>query len=77
MSNCSHKRKLPDQWVSDIGWDGEEYGWWEDGDEVSTTVDIDLHRYKCTQCGEVMYYSSRARDHFENGTTYDIKGLNK
>jgi hypothetical protein len=39
-------------------------------------VDIDLHRYKCTQCGLVMYYSGRAREHFEEGKKFDwIKGL--
>ena len=36
----------------------------------STTVDIDLHRYKCTQCGQIFYYSSKARAHFE-GTKQD------
>jgi len=29
---------------------------------IQTTVDIDLHTYKCTQCGKVMYYSSATRD---------------
>lgn len=24
---------------------------------IQTLEDIDLHRYRCTQCGEVMYYS--------------------
>jgi len=37
-----------------------------------------LHRYKCTQCGEVMYYSGRAREHYEEGKKFDwIKGLDK
>jgi hypothetical protein len=45
---------------------------------VSTTVDIDLHRYKCTQCDEIMYYSGRARDYHENGVKSPwIKGLDK
>lgn len=26
-----------------------------------TTEDIDLHRYQCTQCGEVMFYSGEAK----------------
>jgi hypothetical protein len=63
---CNHTRQT-------CCWVGEDY-WSEDGsschtgrweyDSVTTTVDIDLHRYKCTQCGEIMYYSSRAREHF-------------
>ena len=32
-----------------------------------TYEDIDLHRYRCTQCGEVFYYSGRARDFYEQG----------
>jgi len=27
--------------------------------EVSTLVDIDLHRWRCTKCGFVGYYSQR------------------
>jgi hypothetical protein len=50
-------------------------GEWE-YDTVSTTVDIDLHRYKCTQCGEIMYYSGRAREYYEEGKKFDwIQGL--
>lgn len=54
---------------------GEVEGRWEYTTE-STTVDIDLHRYKCTQCGEIMYYSGRAKQHYEEGRKFDwIKGL--
>jgi hypothetical protein len=49
-------------------------GEWEYKTEY-TTVDIDLHRYKCTQCGEVMYYSGAAREYYETGV--DRKGLFK
>jgi hypothetical protein len=44
--------------------------------EYHTTEDIDVHRYKCTQCDKVYYYSGRAKNHFENGTSYEIAGLN-
>ena len=78
--SCNHQRTTS-RWV------GED-NWYDDGssmhtgdwvyDTVSTTVDIDLHRYKCTQCGEVMYYSGRARDYYEKGIKSDwITGLNK
>ncbi len=36
---------------------------WED-----TFKDIDLHRYKCTQCGEIGYYSGAAKDYYTKGT---------
>jgi hypothetical protein len=78
--SCDHQRTTK-QWV------GEDY-WYDDCssyhtgewvyETVSTTVDIDLHRYKCTQCGEVMYYSGRARQYHEEGKKFDwIKGLDK
>lgn len=77
---CTHTRDTS-RWVGDDYWydDGSSYhtGHWE-YDSVSTCVDIDLHRYKCTQCGEVMYYSGRARQHFEEGVKFDwINGLDK
>ena len=78
--SCNHQRTTS-RWV------GED-NWYDDGssmhtgdwvyDTVSTTVDIDLHRYKCTQCGEVMYYSGRARDYYEKGIkSVWITGLDK
>lgn len=33
----------------------------------NTYVDIDLHRFRCTQCGLVRYYSERARKFYEEG----------
>ena len=78
--SCNHQREIS-RWV------GED-NWYDDGssmhtgdwvyDTVSTTVDIDLHRYKCTQCGEVMYYSGRAKQYHEEGVKFDwITGLDK
>ena len=77
--SCNHQRETS-RWVGEDNWydDGSSMhtGEWE-YDSVSTTVDIDLHRYKCTQCGEVMYYSGRARDYYEKGIKSDwITGLN-
>lgn len=65
--SCNHQRETS-RWVEDDDW-YENYtatGHWE-YDSVSTTIDIDLHRYKCTQCNEVFYYSGRARDFYEQG----------
>ena len=75
--SCNHQRTTQ-QWVEDEDWspcDGGSTGHWEYSTE-NTYVDIDLHRYKCTMCGEVMYYSGRARQYYEEGVTFDwIKGL--
>jgi hypothetical protein len=73
--SCNHQRETS-RWVT-VDYFGEEIdGEWEYTTE-STTVDIDLHRYKCTMCNEVMYYSSRARDYYEKGIKSDwITGLN-
>jgi hypothetical protein len=77
--SCNHQR-TKSTWVDDDEWspnDGGSTGYWQ-YETVQTTVDIDLHRYKCTQCGEVMYYSGRAREYYEDGKKFDwIKGLDK
>ena len=76
--SCNHQAKQS-YWVSDFvnDWGDTEPGHWEHTTK-STTVDIDLHRYKCTQCNEVMYYSGRAKEHYTEGTKFDwIKGLDK
>jgi hypothetical protein len=69
--NCSHT-KTKQTWVTTDYWGEETEGKWE-SETVSTTVDLDLHRYKCTQCGEVMYYSGTAKEYYETGV--DRKGL--
>ena len=72
--SCNHQRHT-ERWVEEEDWySGEIVGGWEYNTEI-TTVDIDLHRYKCTQCGQVMYYSSAAREYYETGV--DRKGLFK
>ena len=71
---CNHQRETS-RWVT-VDYFGEEIdGEWEYTTE-STYVDIDLHRYKCTMCNEVMYYSGRARDYYEKGIKSEwITGL--
>jgi len=34
---------------------------------VSACEDIDIGRYKCTLCGEVMYYTGQWKNYFEKG----------
>lgn len=74
--SCNHLREVS-RWVETEDWyHGGSTGEWEYTTE-STTVDIDLHRYKCTMCNEVMYYSGRARAFYEDGVKSEwITGLN-
>lgn len=37
--------------------------------------DIDLHRFSCTKCGQMFYYSATARDFFEKGIESPMLGL--
>lgn len=75
--SCKHEASTS-RYVEEENWyTGEIEGRWEYS-TVSTTVDIDLHRYKCTRCGLVMYYSGRAREYYEEGKKFDwIQGLDK
>jgi hypothetical protein len=72
---CKHEY-TKSVYVEEENWySGEVEGRWE-YTTVSSTVDIDLHRYKCTQCDEIFYYSGRARDYYEKGIKSDwIQGL--
>ncbi len=72
--NCTHSR-TKETWVTTDYWGEETEGEWQ-YETINTTVDLDLHRYKCTQCGTVMYYSGRAREYYEEGKKFDwIEGL--
>lgn len=46
---------------------GEMITTMEQAYERSTYGDIDIGRFKCTQCGEVGYYTGQWRDFFEKG----------
>lgn len=73
---CEHS-KVISQWINEYvdDWGTTVDGHWEYYTD-STIEDIDLHRYRCTQCGEVMYYSGRAKEHYEEGKKFSwIKGL--
>jgi hypothetical protein len=69
--NCTHSR-TKETWVTTDYWGEETEGKWQ-YETISTTVDLDLHRYKCTRCGTVMYYSGAAKEYYETGV--DRKGL--
>jgi len=68
---CSHQR-TQSRWVTTDYFGEETEGQWEHNTE-STTIDLDTHRYKCTQCKKIMYYSGAAREYYETGV--DRKGL--
>jgi hypothetical protein len=59
-------------WVTKDYFGEECEGYWE-YETVSTTEDIDTHRYRCTMCKQIMYYSGAAREYYESGI--DSKGL--
>ncbi len=55
---------------------GETQTGWTQGGTRSTTVDLDTHRYRCTQCGEIGYYSHAARQFYEKDVkTPGVRGL--
>jgi len=74
MTECTHTKHVPGYWQDRADHDPEE---WEcggydlgpheyiEGYDEQTVVDIDTHRYKCTQCNKVFYYSERARQMYE------------
>jgi hypothetical protein len=76
MSTCDHyEHKL--EWTEEYDdWTGETSSSWKRS-VICLQEDIDIHRFKCTRCGEIGYYSSRARDYYENGIKCWVPGLDK
>ena len=64
--DCDHQetRRFYETWENELT--GEAEGQWT-SEETSLMVDIDLHRFKCSRCGQVGYYSGAARAYFEEG----------
>ena len=75
--SCNHQRqvevKTPIPVYSNyIGDSSVDISWvWE-----CTFEDIDIHRYKCTQCGEIGYYSGAAKDYYTKGIENPMLGPN-
>jgi hypothetical protein len=56
MNNeCDHTETVRGSWYSDLH-DTTDSGFWTDDYKKPTTVDVDLHRYKCIQCGKLFSY---------------------
>jgi hypothetical protein len=74
---CTHTRRTPDVYVESVDeFHGCDTSHWEYGVVESTTEDVDTHRYRCTQCGQIGYYSNAARKYYEAGVRAPgIKGL--
>ncbi len=82
-ATCIHGIKVEAHWEANPLYDWrmddddyvEEASNWVPAHTKDTSVDIDTHRYKCTQCGKIMYYSGAARSYYEDGTKSGIRGL--
>lgn len=73
MNNCTHSQRYS-KWITTNYYGEEIAGEWEHWTE-RTTVDVDLHRYKCTMCEKIMYYSGAAGQFYEKGIDSDVYGL--
>jgi hypothetical protein len=75
MIKCDHEETTT-TWVESQtdDWGYTEPDHWETKTK-SLCKDIDLHRYQCTRCKMIGYYSSGARDYYEKGN--DTMGLFK
>lgn len=74
MNKCNHEQKhIRYEWQKNFISGEMEYVRVEG--TRSTYEDIDLHRYKCTLCGEVGYYSKAASDFYTKGIKSTIRGL--
>lgn len=63
---CEHKTGRYENVFQYRDWDGNDV-YERQWVERSLMEDIDLHRMKCSRCGEVGYYSGAARDFYEKG----------
>lgn len=66
--NCSHKtpRRYEMQDVEVSPWGDTERQLVAVGGD-STFVDLDIGRFRCTQCGEIGYYTGQWKAYFEHG----------
>ena len=75
MTNCTHSSSY---WHTTT-WE-DDYGNEHCDQEMiteSSFEDVDLHRYKCTSCNEIFYYSHAAKQYYEDGILSNVKGLDK
>jgi 5-methylcytosine-specific restriction endonuclease McrA len=72
-NSCKHQTLVEIKTTTYNNYVGEyetDYEWvWK-----STEEDIDLHRYKCTICGEIGYYSGAAENYYTKGIKNPMLG---
>lgn len=72
---CSHEFSYweTDTWEDDYG--NEHH----DNNLITESYyeDLDLHRYHCTKCKEVFYYSQAAKEYHQDGILSNVQGLDK
>lgn len=68
---CEHGKTWKEYQLVDDPW-GDYDDWNRLGEWITKyecwDEDIDIHRFKCTHCGRIGYYSSAARAYHEEGT---------
>lgn len=75
MNKCTHWERTECFELVYDDYTGESEHQWVTREEC-LQVDIDIHRFKCTACGEIGYYSGAARRFYEEGErSPGIKGL--
>jgi hypothetical protein len=70
-NNCSHYHERQ-FWIAEDEEDGDcrVGGYWHYTSE-SACVDISIGAYKCTICKEVMYYTGKWKNYYENNGSID------
>lgn len=63
---CSHYREWQEWGEVEDPYSGEVRGQYQTRTE-SFDDDVDLHRFRCRQCGRIGYYSGAARAFHERG----------
>ena len=65
--SCDHLTYDPPYWRPDDYSSDPLAGEWVYPEPRGSYEDIDVGRYRCTQCGEVFYYTGLWREHWEGG----------
>lgn len=66
--SCTHTRWVyPEPVRNDYAWSEADEWITPEPYQQTTTEDIDTGRYRCTQCGQVMYYTGLWKAHWEGG----------
>ena len=65
--SCSHRTPTREVWEEvEVGLYGETEMQYVTVGGESTEVDMDIGRFRCTQCGKIGYYTGTWRNHYEN-----------